>query len=90
MSTMEKISEYDLSTIDKVTHRTIGIILKPQNQIAAILTDYTCGDTYSGAYGNDLLIHSEAVWLTKDGITAAATINKLVKFTGTTYASCYA
>ena len=45
MSTKDKISEYDLSTLDKVTHPTIGNTLQVQNQIAEILTDYPCDAT---------------------------------------------
>jgi hypothetical protein len=42
MSTNDKTPDYDLSTLDKVTQPTIGNLLKAQNQIAAILSDYAC------------------------------------------------
>ena len=76
MSTKEKTSEYDLSILKNVTHPTIRNILQAQNQIAAILSDYTCDATEYEAYGHDFLIYSDKVWLTKDGITTAVTINK--------------
>jgi hypothetical protein len=82
-------TDYDLSTLDKVTHPTIGNLLRAQNQIAAILTDYPCEATASGAYAHAFLIYSDAVWLTKDGITSTVTITKPPTFTGTTHASRY-
>ena len=45
MSTKEKIPKYDLSTLNKVTHPTIGSILQSQNQIAVILADFLCDAT---------------------------------------------
>ena len=45
ISTTEKISEYYLYTLDRVTQPTIGNILKAQNQIATILTYYPCDAT---------------------------------------------
>ena len=45
MSTKDKTSEYDLYTLDKVTHPTIGKILRAQNQIVEILTNYPCDAT---------------------------------------------
>ena len=72
--TNDKTSEYNLSTLDKVTHTTIGNILRAQNQILEILTAYPCNATELGAYRHALLIYSGEVWLTKDGITTAVTI----------------
>jgi hypothetical protein len=90
MSTKDTTIDYDLSTLDKVTQPTIGNLLKAQNQIAAILSDYPCEAPESGAYAHAFLIYTDAVWLTKDGITAAVVINKPPPFTGTTYAARYA
>jgi hypothetical protein len=90
MSTKDKTPDYDLSTLDKVTQPTIGNLLKAQNQIAAILSDYACEAPESGAYAHAFLIYPDAVWLTKDGITNAVVINKPPAFTGTTYAARYA
>ena len=45
------ITDYDLSTLDKVTHPTIGNLLRAQNQIAAILTDYPCEVHYATLVG---------------------------------------
>ncbi len=82
-------NDYDLSTLDKVTHPTIGNLLRAQNQIAAILTDYPCEAPESGDYAHAFLIYSDAVWLTKDGITSPVTITKPPPYTGTTHASRY-
>jgi hypothetical protein len=78
-----------MSSLDKVTQPTIGNLLKAQNQIAALLSDYPCNETTSGSYGHAFLIYSDTVWLTKDNITALVVINKPVTFTGTSYASRY-
>ena len=48
ISTKEKTSEYDLTTLNKVTQSTIGNILRAQNQIAEILTNYPCGAIEAG------------------------------------------
>ena len=77
MLTNEKTSKYDLSTLDKVTRPTIGNIDEAKKKIAEILADYPCDTTELGAYGHAFLIYSDKVWLTKDGITTAVTINKL-------------
>jgi hypothetical protein len=90
MSTTDKTPDYDLSTLDKVTQPTIGNLLKAQNQIAAILSDYACAAPASGAYAHAFLIYTDAVWLTKDGITQAVVINKPQSFTGTSFAARYA
>jgi hypothetical protein len=90
MSTNDKTPDYDLSTLDKVTQPTIGNLLKAQNQIAAILSDYACEAPASGAYAHAFLIYTEAVWLTKDGITEAVVIEKPAPFTGTSFAARYA
>ena len=87
MSNNDKTPEYDLSTLDKVNQPTIGNLLKAQNQIAAILSDYPCEATTSGAYGHAFLIYTSAVWLTKDGITEDVVITKPPTFTGTTFAT---
>ena len=39
-SMKDKTSKYNLSTLDKVTHPTIGNILQAQDKIAVILTNY--------------------------------------------------
>ena len=83
------ITDYDLSTLDKVNNPTIGSILTAQNQIAAILTDYPCESPDSGACGHAFLIYSAAVWLTKNGITDPVTINKPAAYIGATDASRY-
>ena len=83
------ITDYDLSSLDKVSNPTIGSILTAQNQIAAILTDYPCEAPESGAYGHAFLIYSAAVWMTKNGIVDPVTINKPAAYTGTTHASRY-
>ena len=70
MPTAETTYVYDMASLDKVTQPTIGNLLKAQNQIAAILSDYPCNATTSGSYGHAFLIYSDTVWLTKDGITA--------------------
>jgi hypothetical protein len=90
MSTKDKTPEYDLSTLDKVNQPTIGNLLKAQNQIAAILSDYPCEAPESGAYAHAFLIYTDAVWLTKEGITEAVVITKPPTFTGTTFAARYA
>ena len=87
---MDKTSKYYLSSLDKVTHPTIGNTLKSQRKIAAILTNYPCDTTESGSYGHALLIYSNTIWLNKDSITTTVAINKPATFTGTTYASRYA
>ena len=56
ISTKDKTSKYDLFTLDKVTHTTIGNILRAQNQIVEILTDYPCDATEPGAYGHSFFI----------------------------------
>ena len=89
MSTKDKNSKYDLSTLNKVTHPTKNI-LRAQNHITAIITNYPCDATKSGAYGHSFLIYSDNVWLTKDVIATAVTINKPETFTRSTYASRYA
>ncbi len=85
----ETETDYNLSTLDKVTQPTIGDLLKAQNQIAAILSDYPCNAIASGSYGHAFLIYSNTVWLTKDNITALVVINKPPTFAGTSYASRY-
>ena len=90
MPTKKKTSKHDLSTLDEVTHPTIGNIIRAQNQIAVILTDYPCDAIWSGAYGHAFLIYIDKVWLTKYSITTNITINKPDTFTGSTYASLYA
>jgi hypothetical protein len=89
MSNHGTSTDYDLSTLDKVTNPTIGNLLRAQNQIAAILTDYPCEAPESGDYAHAFLIYSDAVWLTKDGITSTVTITKPPPYTGTTHASRY-
>eukprot|EP00978_Attheya_sp_CCMP212_P013272 scaffold33382_cov34-Attheya_sp.AAC.6 len=89
MLTSDTTHTYDMSSLDKVTQPTIGNLLKAQNQIAALLSDYPCNETTSGSYGHAFLIYSDTVWLTKDNITALVVINKSVTFTGTSYASRY-
>ncbi|WP_288992558.1 hypothetical protein [uncultured Marinobacter sp.] len=89
MPTAETTYVYDMASLDKVTQPTIGNLLKAQNQIAAILSDYPCNATTSGSYGHAFLIYSDTVWLTKDGITAPVVINKPATFAGTSYASRY-
>eukprot|EP00978_Attheya_sp_CCMP212_P028244 scaffold97084_cov50-Attheya_sp.AAC.1 len=80
MLTSDTSHTYDMSSLDKVTQPTIGNLLKTQNQIAALLSDYPCNETTSG---------SDTVWLTKDNITALVVINNPATFTGTSYASRY-
>ena len=77
MCTKDKPYKYYLSTLDKFTHQTTGNVLRLQNQITEILTDYLCDATESGAYGHAFHIYSDKVWLTKDGITTAVAINKI-------------
>jgi hypothetical protein len=89
MPTSDTSYAYDMSTLDKVTQPTIGNLLKAQNQIAAILSDYPCAAPESGLYGHAFLIYSDNVWLTKDNITAPVVINKPPTFAGTSYASRY-
>jgi hypothetical protein len=89
MPTTETTITYDMSTLDKVNQPTIGNLLRAQNQIAAILTNYPCNEPTSGAYGHSFLIYSTQVWLTKDNITAPVTINKPPLFNGTSIASRY-
>ena len=81
--------KYDLSTLDKVNTPTIGNIIKAQNQIAAILTDYPCEAQAAGDYGHAFLIYSNALWKTKNGITNTVTITKPAAYTGTTHSSRY-
>ena len=81
--------DYDLSTLDKVNNPTIGNIITAQNQIAAILTDYPCESSDSGAYGHAFLIYSDNVWRTKNGIIDTVIINKPAAYNGTTHASRY-
>ena len=81
--------EYVLSTLDKVNTPTIGNIIKAQNQIAAILTNYPCEAQAAGDYGHEFLIYSNAVWKTKKGKTNTITITKPTAYTGTTHASRY-
>ena len=69
MLTSDTTHTYDMSSLDKVTQPTIGNLLKAQNQIAALLSDYPCNETTSGSYGHAFLIYSDTVWLTKDNIT---------------------
>ena len=88
MLTTDKTSKYDLSTLYKVTHPTVGTILKGKNQIASILANYPYDATESDAYGYAFLIYSNAVWLTKYGITTSVTVNKPVTFIGKLYTSC--
>jgi hypothetical protein len=88
-TTVETIITYDMSTLDKVNQPTIGNLLRAQNQIAAILTNYPCNERTSGAYGHSFLIYSTQVWLTKDNITAPVTINKPPLFNGTFIATRY-
>ena len=89
MPTSDASYEYDMSSLDKVTQPTIGNLLKAQNQIAAILSDYPCNAVASGSYGHAFLIYNDTVWLTKDNITAPVVINKPPTFAGTSYASRY-
>ena len=74
MLTTDKTSKYNLSTLNKVTHTTIGNILKSQNQIAAIFSDCPCDTTESGSYEHAFLIYSDELWLTKDSIITTVTI----------------
>jgi hypothetical protein len=89
MPTSDTAYEYDMSSLDKVSQPTIGNLIKAQNQIAAILSDYPCNAIASGSYGHAFLIYSNTVWLTKDNITALVVINKPPTFAGTSYASRY-
>jgi hypothetical protein len=89
MPTAETTYVYAMASLDKVTQPTIGNLLKAQNQITAILSDYPCNATTSGSYGHAFFIYSDTVWLTKAGITAPAVINKPATFARTSYASQY-
>ena len=82
-------TDYDLSTLDGVNNPTIRNILRAQNQIAAILTNYPCEAPESGAYGHAFLIYSDAIWKTKNGIADTVTIKKPAVYTCTAHASRY-
>ena len=88
-ATSDTSYKYDMLSLDKVTQPTIGNLLKAQNQIAAILSDYPCAATETGSYGHAFFIYSDTVWLTKDNITALVVITKPPTFAGTSYASRY-